>query len=386
MPDAEKLAAVRDGLPAVGAGIYLNTPVCGPLPAETARAMADVADWELTTGRAQRDREDDVAVRIDEARAGLAAVVGADVESVVLTHGSDDAFRRAAGATDWRPADRALVISTSRASAGAAIRPPVAGVDVDTVELPVEPDSSDDLELLTAVRAAIRPETRLVACPHVSPTGHLLPVARISALAHESGALLVVDGSQAAGAFPVSVDDLGADIYIVPAWTWLLGPEGIGGLAVCEELHERVSSSPSARAGNFHVPSVVGLARSCSWLSMYVGLEWVFARSAELAAAARARLEAIPRVRLLTPGPGAGPTIAFRIAGWDATAALDELGARAFALASVLPDINALRIGTGFFNTEDEIDRFAAAVELLATHTPESLPPRRQLTIIGGDR
>jgi selenocysteine lyase/cysteine desulfurase len=197
--------------------------------------------------------------------------------------------------------------------------------------------------------------------------------------------VLVVDGSQAAGAIPVSVDDLGADIYIVPASTWLLGPEGIGGMAVRKEILPRVPGG-APRAGEFHVPSVVGLARSCGWLSMYVGLDWIFARSAALAAVARSRLAAIPGVQLLTPDPGASPTTAFRIGGWDALSALEELGARVFALASVLGDANALRIGTGFFNTEDELDRFATAVELLATHTPDSLPPRRQLTIIGGDR
>jgi hypothetical protein len=37
----------------------------------------------------------------------------------------------------------------------------------------------------------------------------------------------------------------------------------------------------------------------------------------------------------------------------------------------------------GFFNSEEEIGRFANAVELLASHTPDSLPPRQRLTILG---
>jgi selenocysteine lyase/cysteine desulfurase len=384
MPDAEKLAAVRDGLPAVGAGIYLNTPVCGPLPAETARAMADIADWELATGRAHRDRPEDVATRLDEARASLAAIVGADVDAIVLTHGIADSLRRAVHAIDWRPGDRALVIATSEALAGEALRPPVVDAEVDVVEMPVEPDSAGDEELLAAALASIQPATRLLLSPHVSPIGRVLPVERIAAIAHDAGAVLVVDGGHAAGAIPVAVDLLGADVYVMPGWRWLLGPEGISGMAVSGPVRERLASSPAG--GDVHLPSVVGLARSCGWLSMYVGLEWIFERSAALAATTRARLASIPGVRVLTPDGYTAPTIAFRIAGWDASAALEELGSRVFALASVLPDVGAIRIGSGFFNTEEELDRFATAVELLATHTPDSLPPRRQLTIIGGDR
>jgi hypothetical protein len=55
MPDAEKLAAVRDALPALGAGIYLNTGLAGPLPTETAAAMDELAGWQVRTGRAHLD-------------------------------------------------------------------------------------------------------------------------------------------------------------------------------------------------------------------------------------------------------------------------------------------------------------------------------------------
>ena len=55
MPDPEKLAAVRAALPALAAGIYLNTGSVGPLPAETAAAMAEVEARERDVGRAHPD-------------------------------------------------------------------------------------------------------------------------------------------------------------------------------------------------------------------------------------------------------------------------------------------------------------------------------------------
>ena len=45
--------------------------------------------------------------------------------------------------------------------------------------------------------------------------------------------------------------------------------------------------------------------------------------------------------------------------------------------------VDALRISVGFFTTEDELERFAEAVTLLASHTPETLQPRRILAILG---
>ena len=75
--------------------------------------------------------------------------------------------------------------------------------------------------------------------------------------------------------------------------------------------------------------------------------------------------------------------VTFRIDGWPAEAALDELGSRVFAIARAIPSLDALRISVGFFTTEEELERLAEAVALLASHTPETLPRRRVLAILG---
>ncbi len=389
LPDDEKLAAVREGLPAVGAGIYLDTPLAGPLPAETARAMADLAGWELTTGRAGRDRRDDALSRVDEARAAVAAILTTDVDSVVLTHGLADAVGAVARLVDWSGGGRAVLAGATADLAGVIPR----GVEREAVTLSRPRDEA----VVKALDDAIAAGTRLVVCPHVdAATGALLPLARIAALAHDRGALLLVDGSQAAGAIPVVFDELGVDFYALPASTWLLGPEGLGALAAAAPLRDRLgvvgdgsgtlASPPSRdpRPFGFHLPSVVGFGRSCGWLSMYVGLDWIHRRAGALARLAVDRLAAMDGVELLTPVDPAATIVTFRVRGWPASLVLDELGARVFAIASVVPSLNAVRIGPAFFNTEDEIGRFADAVELLAEHTPSTVPPRRRLTVLGG--
>jgi L-cysteine/cystine lyase len=136
-------------------------------------------------------------------------------------------------------------------------------------------------------------------------------------------------------------------------------------------------------ASNYHLPSVAGMARSIGWLSMFVGLDWIHRRGAAMAAWAADRLAAIPGVEVVTPRHGMAGLVSFRIAGWTPEPALDELGARVFAIARTVPLVDALRISVGFFNTEEELERFAEAVALLAAHTPDTLPPRR-LAILGG--
>ena len=405
LPDAEKLAAVREALPALGAGIYLNTGAVGPLPAETAAAMAEITEYELRLGRSHQDYFEAFLERLAEARGAVAAVIGADVDSVAISHSTSQAMNLAVSSVDLHTGDR--VVTTNAEHAG-GLGPVVmagrrSGADVVAVDVG---HGGDDAPTLAAFDAAIVPGTRLVAISHVLwTTGALLPVRAIAELAHARGALVAIDGAQAVGAIPVSVVDLGVDYYAVPGQKWLLGPEGTGALWVSPDVLER--SLPSVvswfsferitdptdavlwRDGrrfddtNFYKPAVIGLARSCGWLSMYVGLPWIHERGAAMALRVAARLAAIPGVELITPRDRMATLVTFRIAGWGAQAALDELAGRTFTVARTIPTIDAIRLSVGFFTTEAEIERVASTIELIAAHTPASLPPRPRLTILG---
>ena len=97
MPDEEKLAAIRALLPSTSAGIELNVADAGPLPAETARAMQEAADWELRTGRSHPAALDERAGRLDEARGAIAAILHADVDRVVIAHSAAEALAALVG-------------------------------------------------------------------------------------------------------------------------------------------------------------------------------------------------------------------------------------------------------------------------------------------------
>ena len=406
MPETEKVAAIRELLPATGAGIYLNAGTAGPMPAETQLAMDEQAARELAVGRASPDQFEEIQQRWAELRASIAAVIVADPDDVAMTHSTTDGMNLAINALPWREGDRVV---TTRHEHPGALGPLLAlrnrlGVEIDLVDIG---DGADAGRTLEAFRDGLERPARAVVTSHVLwTTGAVLPIRDIAELARAAGSSTIIDGAQSAGAIPIEIEALGADAYAIPGQKWLLGPEGMGALwarrgwadavvpasagFISYETYDLVRPAlhPGARRfelGFFHRPSVLGLARSCGWLTMYVGLPWAHERAARLAHAAADRLAAITGVTVLTPRDAMATLITFRVAGWPAADAVRELGARTFAIIRDLPALDAVRISVGFWNTEEELERFARGVELLAAHTPESIPPRRTLAVLGSD-
>jgi cysteine desulfurase family protein len=106
-------------------------------------------------------------------------------------------------------------------------------------------DRRGDVDL-EAMRAAMRPGTKLVVTTHASNvTGTLVPVGDVAAIARAVGALTLVDAAQTAGTMPIDVEGLGADLLAFTGHKGLLGPTGTGGLYV----REHVDLRPLVRGG-----------------------------------------------------------------------------------------------------------------------------------------
>lgn len=402
-PDQARLAAIREALPATGAGIYLNTAAAGPLPADAVRVMADLAAAELTLGRGHAHDPLETIERIGEARASLAAVLAADLDSVALVRGAAHGTTLAITAAAPRPGEAVIVVRGEGEAADdrAVAAMEAAGATVTSIRSRAE-DGPD--VLVGAVRQACEGTTaRLTAVllPLVTTwTGDRLPVAEIASAAHAAGGRVIADGGMAVGAIPVDPGSLGVDAIAFAAERWLLGPADLGGLWCGPAMLDRIRTlEPLAFADGLlrfggegpawvHEataiarPAVAGLARSAGWLAMQVGLPWAWERTAGLVGRAAAALAAISGVTILTPQGRPAAIVTFRIDGWSAREAVDELGARVFAIAGPCPALEAVRISLGCWTTEDELDRFVAGVALLAAHTPATIPPRRSLSVL----
>ena len=93
-----------------------------------------------------------------------------------------------------------------------------------------------------AFERLFRPNTRAVVCTHASNvTGDVLDIPRIAAMAHRRGALLILDASQTAGAIPLDMTALGADVVCFTGHKSLLGPQGTGGLCIRPGVRSGIS-------------------------------------------------------------------------------------------------------------------------------------------------
>jgi isopenicillin-N epimerase len=151
---------------------------------------------------------------LGEARASLAAVVGARPEDLVFVPNATAGLNAVIRSLRLEPGDEVL---TTRHEYGAVQRTwEFAGAKLVYA-------GPDDL-----VRA-IGPRTRVVSLSHItSPTALVLPVAEVCAAAREAGVLSIVDGAHVPGQLPLDLEQLGADIYAGNCHKWLCAPKGAG--------------------------------------------------------------------------------------------------------------------------------------------------------------
>ncbi len=200
---------------------------------------------------------------------------------------------------------------------------------------------------------------------------------------HATGGQWVLDAGNSAGAVPFAATETGASFVAIAGDRWLLGPEGTGALWIGRgAVASGAQASAQDRVDLLPRRSVLGFARSVGWLEMYVGLPWLYARTTEVARGLRRRLSAIQGVDLVTPVDDPGPICVFAVEGWGAEEAARELSQRSFAILGPPVDDRRLRLSVGAWSTEEDLDRVAGTVGLLAGHSPESLPRRPGLVVL----
>lgn len=247
------------------------------------------------------------------------------------------------------PGDRVVVGSMEH---NAVARPlgALAEQGVEVVIIRADDDGfvdPDDVE--AAVRAG---RTRAVVCQHASNiAGTIQPIADLTDIAHENGALMLVDGAQAAGHLPVDVGALGVDAYSTAGHKGLLGPQGIGLLYLSPSVDPRPlleggSGSGDSRsprmpadrpdryeAGTLNTPGIVGLGAAARWHAAHGATQQ--AEERELVTQLHQGLVGIPGIRVLGPPHDADrvPVLAFVHEAVDADAIAFELDRR-FGIAT----------------------------------------------------
>ena len=354
---------------------YMNNASLGMPPASVAEAVA--AGYDALSREPLRGKNELGHVIAERVVPGLASLLGAAADELVLTRNATEALHMGAIGVRLQPGDEVLM-TTQEHPAGSRpweYRASRGGVKVSRVFIP-SPFESEE-EVVELVEAALTSATRVIAFCHVTRGGHLYPVKQLCAMARERGIVSHVDGAQAVGMFPVDLHDLGCDTYSASLHKWLLGPMGTGVFHVRAGARDRVESAfaydatPDAPAyqppGTTGLPVRAALAASLDFVEA-LGIDNIAARTRYLSDHLKARLAEMPGATILsgpTPATSCPGSTIFELEGVDAVEAVALIAER----ASIHIDEhqrdghNAIRISTHVYNTTAEIDRVTEALE-----------------------
>jgi L-cysteine/cystine lyase len=344
----------RAQFPVLERSAYLNAGTNGPLARSTLAAVVDAAERDAREGRSGSEWIEQILTMRDEARRGLAAVIGVDPELVALTDSTSRGCAVVVSGLGLTPDDE--IVTTDQEHFGLIGSVHASGARVAVC------DADED-----AILAAVTRRTRLIATSHVLwTTGRRLDLNRL----RESGLPLLIDGAQSSGA--IEVDARAIDFYTVSPQKWLCAPEQTGGLYVRDPERLRVATPGHFAAASYEPtgafdPRPGALRFDAGWTSAPTlsGLlaalathpEWRYERAAATAARCRELLEDL--VDVVTP-PGHSTLVSFSPHGEPAelVAKLDADG----VIVRELPGRNLVRASVGWWTSEDDLERLVAGL------------------------
>ncbi|MDF2612092.1 MAG: cysteine desulfurase [Lachnospiraceae bacterium] len=139
---------------------------------------------------------------------------------------------------------------------------------------------------LDTIEGLIKENTKAIIMTHASNVcGTLLPIEKVGEIAHRRGLKFILDSAQTAGVFPISMTKMHIDALAFTGHKGLLGPQGIGGFLITDEMAVQMTSLITGgtgsisdtedtpeflpdkfEAGTMNLPGIMGLHRSLRYL------------------------------------------------------------------------------------------------------------------------
>lgn len=380
---------LRAQTPGVAHRVHLNNAGAGLMPQPVLDAMVGYLQREAMIGGYEAAGE--AAAELDGLYDSLARLVGAAREEIAVTENATVSWQMGFYALPFAPGDRIL---TARAEYAANY---VAFLQVARrtgAVIEVIPDDADGVLDPAALERMIDGRVKLIAITWVPTNGGLRnPAAAVGQIARRHGITYLLDACQAVGQMPADVGQLGCDILSATGRKFLRGPRGTGFLYVRRALLDRLEppmidhfAAPWVAPGRYQLrpdarrfenwennyAARLGLKRAVDY-ALALGLDAIEDRCRRLSTALRDALRAIQGVRLHDLGPDPAAIVTFSAGTVASDRIKAALAAGGFnvsvsAPSSTLLDAQArglppvVRASPHYYNTEDEIARFAAAV------------------------
>lgn len=373
--------------------IYLDSANTGQKPASVIDTVDDFyRHHNANVSRAVHALGTEATEAYEASRTKLAGFLKAHRDELVLCSGTTFAINLVAysWALPRLKAGDAILLSRMEHHANIVPWQLVAertGATIKVAE--IREDGSLDLD---ALYAAMTTEVKILGLAHVSNVlGTVNPVREICREARRRGIVSVIDGSQAAPHRALDIPSLGCDFYAITGHK-MCGPTGTGALWARREhivamppflgggemikevrFEGTVFNDGPHRfeAGTPNIAGHIGLGAAVDYLTA-IGMEAIEAREAELLAHATEVLGRIDGLRILGTAPEKAAVISFLVEGahaHDLATLLDLEGVAvrsghhcAHPLMQFFGVAATCRASFAFYNTHDEIERFAAAL------------------------
>ncbi len=365
------ISALRQLFPVTEHAIFLNNAAESPMNTRV-RQMLD--EYLTLACEAPQDKP---SVRTP-LRQALSGLFGGRPDEYALVTSTGVGVGIAAAGCNWQPGDNMVLPADehwNNTFPWLALR--ARGVDVRLV--PVGPDQRVDPD---AVAARVDGKTRLLATAAVRfNTGFRADLKRLSQIAHERGALFLVDGIQGAGVFPLRIEENGIDILAAAGFKWLLGMPGTGFLYVSQAAQEKISpvlpgmfaAEDNTRELHYfndarrYETGTIAYSLFYSWLAgldilKEVGIENIHARVLALTDRIIAGLRT-KQIEIASPVDQINERSAIISFTLGSERENKELYKKLMAqkIIVALRD-GRIRVSPNFFNIEEEIDRFLEAL------------------------
>tara|TARA_B100001059_G_scaffold235683_1_gene282243 strand:+ start:13897 stop:15063 length:1167 start_codon:yes stop_codon:yes gene_type:complete len=374
--------------------IYLDSAATTPKP----RAVIEAIDTHYSTGtanvhRAAHELSVEATEGFESARQRIADFINAGSSNeIIYTRSATEAINLVANAWGVSSLERGDEILITAMEHHANIVPWQLLRERLGIELKVIPIDADGMLSLDDVKNLISDRTRLLSATWVSnATGTVNPIHEMISMARESGAVTMVDATQALPHQPVDVQALGAD-FIVFSGHKMYGPTGIGCLWGRESILEAMPPWQGGgdmidqvtfekttfntlpwkfEAGTPHIAGAIGLGAAVDWLSG-LGMQAVADSEAHLVEKLASTLDAIPRVELIGRPTHRAAAVSFNVDGLhphDVGTMLDRHGVAIrtghHCAQPTMQHFNVpatARASLGVFNNESDIDALDKAL------------------------